>query len=65
MYIVLFYFFVMMRIVALGTFTKIIVTGGIRVLDFILELIRGMGHWKWVVVPPTLFLVGLKNANDK
>jgi hypothetical protein len=55
----------MMRIVALGTFTKIIVTGGIRVLDFILELIRGMGHWKWVVVPPTLFLVGLKNANDK
>jgi hypothetical protein len=48
----------MMRIVALGTLTKVIVTGGIRVLDFILELIRGMGHWKWVVVPPTLFLVG-------
>ncbi len=52
---VLFFFSVMMRIVAryLGTFAKIIVTGGIRVLDFILELIRGMGHWKWVIVGPS------------
>ncbi len=49
------FFSVMMRIVAryLGTFAKIIVTGGIRVLDFILELIRGMGHWKWVIVGPS------------
>ena len=47
-----------------GPSTEIIVTGVIRVLDFMLELTRGMGHWKWGLSSLNL-LFGLKYAVTK